>query len=206
MQLQFVETFHERLRFWRREVAEVSQKELCHAVNQRLGSSDQISVATVSNYERSTEPRASFLGALKQAYPQVSLEWLVSGAGKLFAGQQELGEVLAGLRGSDDALNQLTQRPGMHRLSTLPEPAKFVVLAFLEEVRLAASEYRDENGRAWRDFLQRFSHIFFQAFQSPRHFAAEEVLTDDEVTTYTMAMVAALRPLVVALRSRRAGN
>ena len=111
MQLQIFETFHERLRFWRREVAEVSQKELCDAVNQRLGSSDQVSVATVSNYERSTEPRASFLGALKQAYPQVSLEWLVSGTGKLTGGLSERGGWLTHPTQSRPVLEQPKRLP-----------------------------------------------------------------------------------------------
>jgi hypothetical protein len=199
-QLQFFgETIHERLRFWRIELAKVSQAEICRAVNQHLADGDQVAVTTVSNYERKTEPRASFLAALKQAYPALSLMWLVTGAGRPLQGEQ------GGTLGEGDGFELggtelLSRQPGMHRFRDLPPAAAHVLLAFLQEVRLSAGEYQGEHSRAWRDFLQRFSHLFFEPFQSPRHFKAQEMMSDSQLTDYTLALVCAIRPLVLSIR------
>jgi hypothetical protein len=199
-QLQFFgESVHERLRFWRIELAKVSQAEMCSVVNHYLAEDERIAVTTVSNYERKTEPRASFLAALKQAYPALSLTWLVTGEGRPLQGAEGGGPGEGGgfeLAGAE----VLAAQPGMHRFRDLPPVAAHILLAFLEEVRISTGEYQGDHSRAWRDFLQRFSHLFFEPFQSPRHFAAQETMSDSELTDYTLALVCAIRPLVVSIR------
>jgi len=196
----FGDTIHQRFRFWRVELAKVSQAELCGVVNQHLADHEQVAVTTVSNYERKTEPRASFLAALKQAYPTLSLTWLVTGAGRPLQGGEE-GRFGEGDEFELGGAELLSRQPGMHRFRDLPPAAAHVLLAFLEEVRVSASEYQGDHSRAWRDFLQRFSHLFFEPFQSPRHFTAREMMSDSELTDYTLALVCAIRPLVLSIRN-----
>ena len=158
----------------------------------------------MSNYERSTEPRASFLAALKKAFPELNLDWLVSGDGRPLAPEKRIAELLSRAQGEEGlgAFSELLRHPGMQRLRALPEPAAHMMLVFLEEVRLADMGYCGYQSRAWRDFLQRFSHLYFEPFQSPRHFAPKETLSDLELINYTLALIVALRPLVLALRGR----
>jgi len=204
-QLQFFgDTVHERLKYWRTEVAKVSQAELCREVNNHLSPEDQVAVTTVSNYERTTEPRASFLAALKTVYPRLSLEWFVSGEGRPLQGS---GSTLAELaidassRG-ETTVRSLMDQPGMHRFRVLPQPAAAMLLAFLDEVRQSVPDYQGDQSRSWRDFLQRFSHFFFEPFQSTRHFQAVDNMSDGEITNYTIALIGAVRPLVMSLHDR----
>jgi hypothetical protein len=200
-QLQFFgDTFHERLRWWRTQVVRVTQVALCETVNAALPESERVAVTTVSNYERSTEPRASFLGALKTSFPQLNVDWLVTGEGRPAVADRGVAAAMERADGQQGALAQLVQMPGMQRFRVVPHPAAYVLLTFLEEVRLTVPEYQGDQSRAWRDFLQRLSHMFFEPFQSPRHFVGREAITDQELTTYTLALVAALRPLVLGLR------
>ncbi len=205
MQIQiFGDSVQARLKHWREEIAKLSQAQLCELVNGHLPKGKAVVVSTVSNYERTTEPRASFLAALKQAYPELNLDWLVSGEGKLVATEQEITEMLHTLQSQEgrSALGQLVQQPGLQRFRTLPEPATHAVLAFLEEVRLSTPEYRKENQRPWREFLQRFTSIFFEPLQAPRNFTTKEALSEHEITTYAVSLVATLRPLVLSFRNR----
>lgn len=84
------ETIGDRLRRWRTEVRGLSLRELRDAVNEHLPPSRRVSLGTVSNYERSGEdgagPRASFVAALKAAFPELRLEWLLLGRGAPSAG------------------------------------------------------------------------------------------------------------------------
>jgi hypothetical protein len=205
-QLQFFgDSVHERLRFWRTEIVGVSQIGLCNAVNGYLSDADRVGVTTVSNYERTTEPRASFLAALKRVYPALSLNWLVTGEGRPLQSSvpaAPAGDAVPG----DAAVASLTDQPGMHRFRILPLAATLILTAFLNEVRQSLPDYQDEQSRAWRDFLQRLSHFFFEPFQSTRHFAALDVLSDGDLTDYTLAVIAAVRPLVASLRDWERGG
>lgn len=204
MQIQiFGDTVQERLKHWRQEVLRISQAELCDRVNGHLPKSHQVSVSTISNYERSTEPRASFLAALTKTYPELNLDWVVSGNGKVLTHDRQVGQLLEELQGENgkSALDRLVQQPGLQRFRKLPEPAAHVVLAFLEEVRLSNPEYQGEHSRPWREFLQRFATIFFDPIESPKHLAPAETLSTQEITTYALAVVAALRPLVPSFRA-----
>ncbi len=204
-QLQvFGDTVHERLKYWRTEVAKVSQAELCREVNRQLPAEDQVAVTTVSNYERTTEPRASFLAALKTVYPKLSLEWFVSGEGRPFQGSASMmSERVQGASGrGETTASGLMNQPGMHRFRVLPQPAAYMLLAFLDEVRQTVPDYQGDQSRSWRDFLQRFSHFFFEPFQSTRHFQPVDMMSDSELTNYTIALIGALRPLVTSLHDR----
>ena len=200
----FGDTVHERLKYWRTEVAKVSQAELCRAVNAHLPAEDQVAVTTVSNYERTTEPRASFLAALKTVYPKLSLEWFVSGEGRPFQGSASMmSERVQGASGrGETTASGLMKQPGMHRFRVLPQPAAYMLLAFLDEVRQTVPDYQGDQSRSWRDFLQRFSHFFFEPFQSTRHFQPVDMMSDSELTNYTIALIGALRPLVTSLHER----
>lgn len=205
-QLQFFgDSVHERLRFWRTEVVGVSQLGLCDVVNGYLSEAERVGVTTVSNYERTTEPRASFLAALKRVYPALSLNWLVTGEGRPLQSSVTAAPAAEALL-DDAAVAHLTDQPGMHRFRILPLPAACILTAFLDEVRQSVPDYQDEQSRAWRDFLQRLSHFFFEPFQSTRHFAALDVLSDGELTDYTLAVIGAVRPLVASLRNRERGG
>jgi hypothetical protein len=198
----FGDTVHERLRYWRTAVARVSQASLCNAVNRRMPDEGRVAVTTVSNYERTTEPRASFLAALRLAYPALSLEWLVTGEGRPLGasrGTLQMPDGTAAPAEQEWAAGLLNQ-PGMHRFRVLPLAATHVLLAFLDEVRQSEPDYQLDQSRSWRDFLQRFSHFFFEPFQSTRHFSALEGLTDGELINYTLAVVGAARPLVSSIR------
>ncbi len=100
----------------------------------------------------------------------------------------------------------LAERPGLQRFRNLPEPVAQRVLEFLEEVRASRPEYSGAYSRAWRDFLQRFSLIFFEPFESPRHFAARDVLSEDEFDRYAENLISALRPVLLALREPAAAE
>ncbi len=203
MQLQFFgETVHERLKFWRSEVLGISQAELAQGVNAQLEADQRVAVTTVSNYERRTEPRASFLAALKRAYPEINLSWLVTGEGKPVSSPSAIAERIGAVgAGSEPGRRLLIEQPGLKRFRDLPDSAALVVLAFLDEVRASSPEYEGEHSRPWREFLQGFSHYFFEPFQSPRFFAPLDALSDQEIATYAVAVIAAVRPVVGSLRT-----
>lgn len=79
------EEIGDRLRHWREDVKGLSLRELRDAVNGHLPPRRRVSLGTVSNYERSggdrAGPRAGFVAALKEAFPELRLEWLLLGRG-----------------------------------------------------------------------------------------------------------------------------
>jgi len=83
-----MDTVHERLRYFRETVKGLSLRELQAAVNGRLGADEALSLGTISNYERPPAdgarragPRLEFLVALKEAFPDLRLEWVMFGDG-----------------------------------------------------------------------------------------------------------------------------
>lgn len=81
-------TVQERLAHWRKGIKRVSLREFQRVVNNHLPPHAQVSVGTVRNYElapgdqtHSPGPRAEFIAALKAAYPDLSLNWLLLGEG-----------------------------------------------------------------------------------------------------------------------------
>ena len=77
-----LDTLRERLRYWRRIVMGLTQRELCEWLNQDKPKEERVPKTTLSNYERGTEPPASFIEALKRAFPDLNLNWLLLNEGE----------------------------------------------------------------------------------------------------------------------------
>ena len=83
-----MDTVQSRLKHFREAVLGLSLRELRERVNAELEAEDRLSLGTLSNYERPAGerrrpgPRTEFLGALKRAFPDLRLEWLVLGEGQ----------------------------------------------------------------------------------------------------------------------------
>jgi len=84
-----MDTVQERLRYLRETVLGLSLREFREAINAELDPGDALSLGTISNYERPGAdgvrrpgPRVEFLGALKAAFPEVRLEWVIFGGGR----------------------------------------------------------------------------------------------------------------------------
>lgn len=96
----------ERLRHFREHVRGLSLRDMLAAVNAELPEGQRISLGTLSNYERGPTsgasrggPRAGFLGALKRAFPELRLPWLLLGEGP----PTELGDRTRALAGREGA-------------------------------------------------------------------------------------------------------
>lgn len=94
------------MRYFRETVKGLSLRELQTRVNQRLGPEEALSLGTISNYERPPSggvpragPRIEFLVALKRAFPELRLEWLMFGEGQ----PTEVAERLAAPEGLEAA-------------------------------------------------------------------------------------------------------
>lgn len=84
-----MDTVQERIRYWRDNVKHLSLREFQRAVNEWLPDGETVSLGTVSNYERTAVdggsrggPRSDFLAAMKRAFPELRLAWLVLGQGE----------------------------------------------------------------------------------------------------------------------------
>lgn len=83
-------TVQERIHYWRVSVKHLSLRELRDIVNAHLHESSRVSLGTINNYDRAPGPGASarggprsdFLLALKRAFPELRLDWLVCGEGE----------------------------------------------------------------------------------------------------------------------------
>ncbi|MFV1986791.1 MAG: hypothetical protein ACC682_05900 [Gemmatimonadota bacterium] len=91
-------TVQERLRYFRETLRSLSVREFQAAINARLPENEALSLGTISNYERPTPdgsrrpgPRVEFLAALKEAFPEVRLDWIMFGDGQ----PTEVAELLA---------------------------------------------------------------------------------------------------------------
>ena len=102
-------TVQERLRFFRESVQGLSLRQFQSAINAALPPEEALSLGTVSNYERPAEegarragPRVEFLSALKKAFPEARIEWLVFGSGE----PTEIAERLASPQGIEAKTGQ----------------------------------------------------------------------------------------------------
>lgn len=92
----------ERLRYWRAEMKQLSLREFQAAVNACLAPERRVSLGSVSNYEqrpgaaRSASPRAEYVAAVKAAFPEVRLEWLLLGAGEPTSAAERVSEAVGG--------------------------------------------------------------------------------------------------------------
>ena len=204
----------ERFKYWRQEIARVSQAQLCEEVNRHLPTESEVAVTTISNYERATEPRVSFLDALKKAYPDLNLGWLISGSGEPQLSDEQAAERLRNAVISlGDVAKARVEDDG--RFGRLPLPARDALVAFFSDVRLSGPPYMDFNAMtlpsyapapeeetAWEEFTKHVEEIFFTPFQAADHFVPLERLSDEQLTNYTFTLILALRPLVRSLRVR----
>lgn len=101
-----MDTVQDRLRYYRETIRGVSLRDFQAAINARLPEEDGLSLGTISNYEkpgspgsRRPGPRVEFLTALKAAYPEVRLDWVIFGDGQ----PTDVGELLASPEGLDEA-------------------------------------------------------------------------------------------------------
>jgi hypothetical protein len=102
-----VNTVQERIRYWRSNIKGLSLREFQKLVNAQLPGAE-VSLGTVSNYEQVSSdgvqrggPRASFVGAMKRAFPELRLAWLLLGQGEPTRMAQQLtGQ--GGLEGTGD--------------------------------------------------------------------------------------------------------
>ncbi len=83
-----MDTVQKRLKYFREEVHGLSLREFRGRVNEQLPGDAGLSLGTLSNYERAPNgkarpgPRADFMAALKRAFPEVRLDWLILGEGQ----------------------------------------------------------------------------------------------------------------------------
>jgi hypothetical protein len=83
-------TVQERIHHWRVSVKCISLRELRDIVNAHLPEPARLSLGTINNYERTPAsgatarggPRSDFILALKRAFPELRLDWLVCGEGE----------------------------------------------------------------------------------------------------------------------------
>lgn len=81
----------QRLRTWREGKPDLSLRRLQALLNQVLPKEQRVSFNTLANYEKpgSPGPRAEVVGALKDLYPNLRLEWLLQGDGLPTVEEQE---------------------------------------------------------------------------------------------------------------------
>lgn len=85
-----------------REREGLSLREVMEAVNEHLPPGRRIRTkSTISNYEKTASdkppPRADFLAALKEAFPTLNVDWIITGRRSMYAlqeGRQEYREML----------------------------------------------------------------------------------------------------------------
>lgn len=214
-------TFQTRFKLWR-ETAGLTLDEVTDAVNAQLeGDMAPLRVGrtTVFNYEKKSAPRAEWLAALKQAYPRLSLDWLLFGTGKML---EEIDEPLDPT--DPEAAEKILARPDFQEylgslkdLGLLSASLTSWVVTEIEDlileaegVRLTFDLPRDAvSGLKVKALRSDLATALARMFLAP-HNAAGGFLTFDEITreelrTYTFAFLAAIRPLVRGLRSDRVG-
>ena len=82
-----MDTVQSRLRFFRKDLQGLSLREFRARINAQLPEGAQLSLGTLSNYERDADgspragPRTEFVAALRRAFPPLRLEWLILGEG-----------------------------------------------------------------------------------------------------------------------------
>ena len=130
----FMNTVHERLRHLRENVKGLPLREFRARINAELADEEQLSLGTISNYERPADgarraaPRADFIAALKRAFPEIRLEWLILGEGQPTKVAENLASpegIEARARGTDGSTRRgsrfatevLERYPGLELLS-----------------------------------------------------------------------------------------
>ncbi|MDX1396014.1 MAG: hypothetical protein R3195_16650 [Gemmatimonadota bacterium] len=195
-----MDTVQERLRYLRETVLGLSLREFRAAINARLDEAEALSLGTVSNYERPPDdgtrragPRAEFLAALKHAFPQIRLDWVLFGEGQA----TEVAERLAapdGLErtgGSAFASQVLERHPDIGLLP--PEGAALFMAAL---TRLAMGE---RDGKLDEHLLLELAgDLRWLLYLPARLWGFEEEPSYDVFSDYAVAMLHALMSLMPA--------
>ena len=195
-----MDTVQERLRYLRESVLGLSLREFRSAINAGLGDAEALSLGTISNYERPADdgtrragPRAEFLGALRRAFPQVRIDWVLFGEGR----PTEVAEKLAapdGLEragGSAFAAQVLERHPDIGLLP--PEGAALFMAAL---TRLAMGE---RDGRLDEHLLLELAgDLRWLLYLPARLWGFDEEPSYDDFSDYAVAMLHALMSLMPA--------
>lgn len=203
-----LETLQGRLRHWREKVVKLTLREVWEAVNTHLPEGESISLATVNNYEapRHQPPRTSFLIALKKAFPDLNLEWLLFNTGEPRLSQEAAGHFVAHhvpveMGGVEAPLPDLTGYG--KRFPSLTGAATWVVVSFLNEVRASDQRYWSDDSQEWTALLRQIIRMVETPLTTPGPFVERNALSNSEVMTFALTMTAALRPLIPSLRPDR---
>jgi len=193
-------TVQDRLRFFRESVQGLSLRDFRVAVNACLPVEVALSLGTISNYERPSEsgarragPRVEFLSALKEAFPEIRLEWLVLGTGQ----PTEIAERLASPQGleartapPDGFATRVLQR--YPDLELLPPEGSALFMAALTRVAMGEPEMAlDEDGLLDLAGDLRWLLLIPVRLWGFRHDPPYEAFSD-----YTVAMLHALTQLM----------
>ena len=201
-----LKTVNKRLKYWRNSVR-LSQGEFLTTLRPHLPKDEQFSVSMVSYYENSIEPRASFLAALKKAYPDLNLNWLLTGEEQASISEEQRSAITKHVPGLSDAATEalgslLQATEGTDKLhAELPPKAFDALTQFLREVRQSSGSYQALKSQEWKQFVRRLTKLILSPLESEPHFVGSNRLTSSEITTFVYAMLAALRPLVASLRT-----
>ncbi len=126
------------MKFFREEIEGRSLREFRELINAELPAGAGLSLGTLSNYERAPEgtrrpgPRAEFIAALKRAFPEIRLEWLILGEGQ----PTVVGERLA----SPDGMEARIEAEDDDSSTTRGSPFAARVLARYPDLELLSPE------------------------------------------------------------------
>jgi hypothetical protein len=198
----FMNTVHERLRHLRESVLGLSLRDFQAAVNAHLEEADELSLGTISNYERPPVgsgrrpgPRVEFLAALKAAFPEVRLDWVVFGNGQATETAQRLAspEGLEAGRTSEFAERVLDRYPDLELLS--PEASALFMAAL---TRLAMGE--PEAALDEDQILELAGDIRWLLLLPVRMWGFRHAPAYDAFSDYSVALLHALMQLIPGAR------
>lgn len=196
----YVNSVQERLRYFREQVRALSLREFRAAINAHLPADEALSLGTVSNYERPPSsaddrrpgPRVEFLAALKAAFPEIRLDWVMFGEGQ----PTDVAQLLASPAGFEAAgdlggfsARVLERYPD---LELLPPEGAALFMAALTRLAMGEPEKRIDEGLLLElagDL--RWLILLPASMWGFRHAPPYEVFSD-----YTVAMLHALMLLL----------
>lgn len=215
-----LKSFAERLLHLRLDVLGMTQREFWRRINNKLPEEDSLrSPSSLYNFEvGESSPRVGWLVGLKHAFPAVSLDWLLFGAGPPLLDEGKAANAAANLSvlktidfGERERLKDLVEGGFPEGL---PSHAAAVLSNFQSRLWEADRWYqgvgRDEEGELVRETPSAVWEVWAAVgeavsvpFRYPDHFVGPEELNEPEAVAYIHGMVAALSPLVRAFRRFR---
>lgn len=199
-----LDTLQDRFKYWRNHVARISLREVQEAVNKHLEKG--VSLPTVNNYEvaKRASPRTSFILALKRAFPDLNLEWLLLGDGEPRLSQKAAGHFVAHHVPVDSSVERpLDLMSYANHFPSLTGAARWVAVSFLNEVKLSDQKYWSNDSQEWKALLRQIVKMLEGPLKTPGPFVERKTLSNSEIMTFALTMTAALRPLIPSLRPDR---